>query len=236
MKLSSVHVQFGAFAVASLLLASTAAQAFTPPNVRTRPNLRRSGGTRDPIPTCLVNPSEGKVLTAAIPEFAAQTTLPYPVVQWFMPENTASYLEFQLYQLTDDDDLIPVYQMAHALSGEGGIATLALPEYIGVPPLAVGSSYYWSVEVYCEAGNEQADMSVFGYIDRVEASADVQAAIAAASTPVERANIAADNGLWHDAVTYLVNDLDAPDAQAAWGTLMEAVDLAELVAEPLIQP
>ncbi|MEO1590786.1 MAG: DUF928 domain-containing protein, partial [Cyanobacteria bacterium J06632_22] len=163
MKFSSALYRFGSLTLAGWLLASTAAVAFTPRNVRSRPNYRRSGGTRDPIPSCVAHPEAGKSLTALVPQTTAFTTDAYPDIQWFLPENNASYLEFKLYQVTPEEDLVPMYQVAHSLSGDGGIATLPLPQQLGLSPLEVGTTYYWSIEVYCDIENDQADMSVYGY-------------------------------------------------------------------------
>ena len=234
MKFSSALSRFGSLTLASWLLASSAALAFKPSNVSTRPNYRRSGGTRDPIPGCIANPEAGQSLTALVPETTSLTTAAYPDLQWFLPENSASYLEFKLYQITSDEDLMPVYQVAHALSGEGGIATLSIPQNLGIAPLQMGTTYYWSVEVYCEVGNEQADMSVFGYVERVEANTALQAQMDAARTAVEQAEIAAEIGLWHDAATLLTSNLDSPSALAAWQDLLGAVELDDVAEEPLL--
>ncbi len=232
MKFTSVFYRLGSLTLASWLIASTAAAAFTPRNVSGRPNYRRSGGTRDPIPSCLANPEDGKVLTALVPETTSLTTAAYPDFQWFMPANSATYLEFKLYRITTEEDLVPLYQMAHTLSGEEGIATLSLPDQLGLAPLETDTTYYWSLEVYCETGGDQADMSVFGYVERVEMDAVLQNELAAAETAVERATIAADNGLWHDAARYLIDDMDNASAVQAWQDLLDAVDLTEIGAVP----
>ncbi|MEO0541559.1 MAG: DUF928 domain-containing protein [Cyanobacteria bacterium P01_A01_bin.105] len=235
MKFSSVLYRFGSLTLSGWLVLSTAALAFKPSNVEGRPNYRRSGGTRDPVPSCLAHPETGQVLTALVPAQTSRTASAYPDMQWFMPENNASYLEFKLYQVTAEDGLAPLYQMAHALSGEGGIATLSLPPQVGLPPLAVGETYFWSIDVYCDVGSDEVDMGVSGYIERVALTAQIQADLAAAGTPLERAAIAAENGLWHDAASYLMTDrTEDPAVQQAWESLLEAVDLSELTTVPLL--
>ncbi|MEO1593421.1 MAG: DUF928 domain-containing protein, partial [Cyanobacteria bacterium J06632_22] len=68
--------------------------------------------------------------------------------------------------------------------------------------------------------------------------AALQAELEAASTPVERAAIAADNGLWHDAASFLTEDMATemanPLSVQAWQDLLEAVDLADLADEPFL--
>lgn len=247
MKLSTALFQFGRLSLTmgtclAVGLAAVEVQARYQPRPSGIPTHRVSGGTRDPIPSCLVNPTDSEPLTALVPEYEiGTTTAAYPAFQWYLPANNASHLEFRLDEVDLDQDVFqPLYQTAFALSGKGGISSLQLPSGAGIPSLDVGKTYYWAVEVYCEADGDQADMLVEGWIARVDASSDLQSQLDSATTPVARAIVAAENHVWYDATQTLANQILAQpadsQAQQEWKLLLEAVDLDAIATEPFIQP
>jgi hypothetical protein len=126
------------------------------------------------------------------------------------------------------------------VSGEAGIATLPMPREVSIPPLKLGKTYYWTVDVYCEASGDQADMAIEGWVERIALAPDVQAELEQAPTAVARARLAAENSLWYDATRTLTAQIQIQpqdnQAQQAWQQLLQAVGLDAIATAPFIQP
>ncbi|MBE9067467.1 DUF928 domain-containing protein [Leptolyngbya cf. ectocarpi LEGE 11479] len=209
------------------------------PQPRGIPNIRVSGGTRSPVEmSCLSDPGSPR-LTSLFPEDdLGYTTDSYPAFQWYMPSNNASHVEFNLYEVVNDDEGIyqPVYQTAFVPSSEAGIATLKLPSAAGLAPLKSDTYYYWSVDVYCP-DDSTAAMTAEGFVEFLEPDAALSESLAE-SEGLERAAIAAENSLWFDATRALTEQLQTqPDDQqvlASWNMLLESIGLENIADAPLL--
>ncbi|NEQ50484.1 MAG: DUF928 domain-containing protein [Leptolyngbya sp. SIO3F4] len=224
-----------------LPLMTTNAEAFPgyKPKPRGIPNIRVSGGTRSPSSLSCINDLEVSQLTSIFPDDDfGYTTDQYPAFQWYMPSNNASHVEFNLYEVINEDEGVfqPIYQTAFAPSSVAGIATLQLPQQAGVVPLSTNNYYYWSVEIYCP-DDPSAIMTAEGFVELLTPEPSLAEALAN-SNGMNRAAIAAENSLWFDttrALTeHLQNEPNDLQAIASWKTLMESIGLENISEAPLL--
>ncbi|NEP18653.1 MAG: DUF928 domain-containing protein [Leptolyngbya sp. SIO4C1] len=244
MKFASPLLQFARLSLAvgisySLMANEAAAQIRYRPRRQGIPASRVSGGTRNPLPACIA----GDVpLTAVSPlENIGATAAAYPSFHWYMPENTASHVEFWLYEADlDSGTEQPIYQAVFLAGGDAGIATLELPAAAGVPPLQVGQTYRWTVSAYCDLDSAQADMFIDGWVERVELGANLQTQLAAAAEPLAQAEIAAASGLWFETAEILTEALrgrpDSAAVQSEFEALLRSVELDAIATAPLLLP
>ena len=223
----------------SFMAASVEAFPGYRPAPRGIPNVRVSGGTRSAVASSCINDPQAPQLTSIFPDDdLGYTTDSYPAFQWYMPSNNASHVEFNLYEVVSEDEGIfqPVYQTAFVPRSTAGIATLQLPEAVGLAPLNGGNYYYWSVEVYCP-DDMTAVMMAEGFVELLTPDSALAAELAN-SEGVSRAAIAAENSLWFDTTRALTEHLQTQpnDRQAieSWQTLLESIGLENIADAPLL--
>lgn len=228
----AVSISLASFAVLPL---HSLAERFQPTNVG-RPGRRVGGGTRGGC--AFGNPSR---LTALLPESnLGLTTQPYPTFYWFIPQNTAQFVEFSLYRAeaaatTEQQQL--VYRSTFAVSGAAGVASLKLPESAGLAPLELGQDYQWSVALVCNADARQQDLRVDGWVQRLEPTDDLAAQLATEPASSQVALYAA-NGFWFDALDQLIALRQtypaATTVQTRWSEFLASVKLDEIAEQPIL--
>lgn len=117
-----------------------------------------------------------------------------------------------------------------------GTISLSLP--MTVPPLQVGQSYRWSVSLECDPELVDAPVKLEGQLKRVAVPAQLQTQLAAAKTPIEKASLYANHGIWHDALTTLGLSLREQNRDraivAAWTDLLTQVNLGNTASTPVL--
>jgi hypothetical protein len=208
------------------------------PRDRGLPGRREGGGTRGDCLRSSADSTRPSTLTALMPDKnLGLTTSDTPTLFWYVPENAASSAEFILM----DDNDTEVYKARFRVTGEAGIISLSLPEEAGLPPLAVGKDYHWSFALICstqETSDNSGIVYTEGWIQRIEADAQLQARLASA-TEQDRPSIYAEAGIWQDAITSLATLRRTQPTNALltsrWNTLMESVGLTTVSNQPLMQ-
>jgi len=114
---------------------------------------------------------------------------------------------------------------------QAGIVRFAVPP--SVPPLQPNQPYTWQLSVFCNSGDSSLAGASFdtpfhlmGYIQRTTVSEAVIQTLKQAKTPLERAVIFAEYGIWYDALTLLGNQIQndsavAPTVVQAWSALLQ---------------
>lgn len=203
------------------------AQEYVPP-LRGVPGRREGGGTRGGCPS--TQPS----LTALMPDSNFGTTLSaYPSFLWYVPGLESQQAEFVL--LDENDEV--VYETAFQMTSSAGIVSLSLPATANIPPLQVGKDYHWYFSLICDPLDRSGDLYTEGWIQRIEADADLMARLEAA--PVgDRPTIYAESGIWYDAVASLATLRRTQPGNSGfamgWQTLLRSVDLGSLDNQPLV--
>lgn len=216
--------------------------AFQPPAGQGMPH-RTAGGASRTGNNCPVLSTEQTQLTALVPallkpndirsNLTGLTTEATPTFYFFVPEMAAREGAFSLKDENDKD----VYQTRLTLSGKTGIVSVKLPPDA---PLKVGRSYRWSFGLVCQAQTSQQQPEVVfvtGEIRRVEADAAVSDQIRQL-TPLERAAVYAQNGIWFESLEILADlrRTQPNDSMLAskWEELLQSVGLEEIARQPFI--
>lgn len=202
---------------------------FIPPDNIGIPGRREGGGTRG---ECL---NSTQPLMALVPENSyGETVSSYPTFFWFVPDVPAQAAEFVLYDEAGNE----IYYTTFQIVGTSGILSLSLPDQADLPPLEPNQNYEWVFSLVCDTQDRSGDLFTTGWIRRVEPDATLQQQLATA-TEADRANIYAQNGLWHDALSSLAAQYRANPNDGAianeWTTLLTSVGLGDFADAPLIQ-
>lgn len=115
-----------------------------------------------PRPATATSPTESgpgaalsQALVALMPDTNfGQTIQAHPTLFWYLPETTARYARFSLYEA--NSNLQPselLYRSRFRLQGEAGIISLALPSEMGIPALQVDRPYVWQLQLYCDSNH-----------------------------------------------------------------------------------
>ncbi|MDB9529437.1 DUF928 domain-containing protein [Oscillatoria sp. CS-180] len=185
------------------------------------PGNRQSGSTRS---TSCIAPRDN--LISLVPQTNyGQTVEGYPTFYFYLPPTEARQLK--LVMLNDATNEF-VYEGRFSIQANSGIASVSLPNNGLQRPLEVGQRYVWYLAVICDENDPSADVVVEGYVERV-------APIAAAdeASPTVLPAIYAEEGLWYDAVNASA-ELKEDGSSTEWETLLEAVELDDLIAVPLL--
>ncbi|MEW6492878.1 MAG: DUF928 domain-containing protein [Cyanobacteriota bacterium] len=227
-------------ATLSLTLLLTVASGSFSPSVRAEkprsdtgrqglPGRRVGGGTRG---DCYLGE---KTLTALIPQNNIGLTVSaHPTFFFYVPQSSnAQLVEFVL---RDENDQL-VYEKQLRTNGPSGIVSFSLPEAIASEPLKVNQKYHWYFSMICNPQNRAHDVSVDGWVQRVEPTPTLTRELEAVTLP-ERAALYAEAGFWHDALTTLAQlRYSRPydwALAAQWAQLLQSVGLDELAQEPLV--
>ncbi|QKD80896.1 DUF928 domain-containing protein [Thermoleptolyngbya sichuanensis A183] len=162
----------------------------------------------------------------------ALTAAAHPTFWFYVPYALTSDepAEFVLF---DDQRRIIYRKQDIVLSNQPGIIGISLPET--APALEIGRMYRWNFQTRC--GGEV--VFVEGWIQRTALDAELTSEIDRAS-PLDRAALYAENGIWYDALTLLGNlrreDPDNLDVLNAWMELLEVLELGESEEEIVLTP
>ncbi|GAB4196656.1 MAG: hypothetical protein Fur006_44370 [Coleofasciculaceae cyanobacterium] len=215
------------------------AKQYRPPIGIGTPARTEGGGTRSGSTSNQTCPLvSGKPLTALVPSNRFGVTVaPHPTFFVYMPavssQATPLSVEFDL----QDGDGNVVYKSTFKTSGKPGVLTLTLPSQAGLTPLAIGQDYKWSFTVMCRSDERSQDVTVEGWVRRVELNPGLNNRLQQAS-PQQQVELYAEAEIWHDALATLVqlrrdNPNDAAIA-ANWERLLSAAGLNDIAKESLV--
>lgn len=194
-----------------------------------QPDNRTSGGTRGDDQCVPV----GQTLIALVPPSGVgETAADYPTVFWYMPQTSASEIEFVLQDANQKDIYSAKYTLAKSangsLTGAPGIMSLTVPAFANLPPLKAGEEYKWALALICDAADRSTDIVVEGGIKRVKADSTLASRVQRA-TPNERLELYAERRLWYETLATL-NELgrdrsNTTEMANAWNKIFQSVGL-----------
>lgn len=221
--------------------------AFEPPPGEGMPERTAGGGSRGQCPTATqaANPP----LMALVPTFSQPsqdanrpkslemkglTVAATPMFFFYVPALPATEAAFSLKDENNND----IYQTDLSLPQQPGIVAVKLPE--NTPPLEVGKTYRWSFGVMCQAQTSQARSEVVfisGEIRRIEPDIALKNQLKTA-TPLEQAEIYAENGIWFETLTTLAqlrqNKPNDEQLKNQWTQLLQSVGLEEIANQSFV--
>ena len=171
------------------------------------------------------------------------TTDDYPTFWFFVPYDKSSITEMEF--VIKDKSQKPsktIYRKVLDKPEKPGIISIDTKK--AIEPLQVSQTkhqkkYHWFLKLKVKCSPQQSVESKFvdGWIERVNLSSNLTKSIQQA-TPVQKAAIYAENGIWHDALTVLgktrSNQPDNASSLANWTTLLKSEELDSLANYPLI--
>lgn len=201
---------------------TTAIVVFTPPR-RGAPVRRVGGGTR-------TGDTSAATVSVLAPEAAGLTTHAQPTLYWYLSDAVENRV---VVTVLDEEAIDPLLELTVAAPEKPGIQTLDLAK-LGVR-LELGRHYEWEVALIDVSGDRFRDIYARGAIERVDASADLEAKLEGRS-PMEKAKVLAEAGIWYDAMDALSRAIaksKSPDARllhAQRRFLLTQVNLDEVAA------
>lgn len=207
------------------------------------PGARIGAGTRT-SGSCLTG---AKPLTALVPETqSAQlktvmglTVAEYPILLFYVPQNSAQKLELALVDTTNYN----TYEVLFDNPRTPGIVSVSLSalkdsEGKSLPPLEFGKNYQWYFSIVCDSENRDKNEVVEGFVQRVEPEPTLNSELENAA-PRDRVSIYVVNDIWYDslATLYKLRQSNPNDSSLAdeWANLLGAIELDSIAREPLVQ-
>ena len=175
-------------------------------------------------------------LTAIIPDSSVSVTVNEETTFFvYIPQTDALLGKFSL-NLSEDGSRN--YTEDVLLSGKPGMVSFTLPQEIA---MAMDQVYDWKFTLYCDlpgataglGSGEQRISNVSGQVQRVELTAEVEAKLAKATTPLDKAEVYAEAGIWHEAMALLSDVRDSQPQQ--WQELLTSVGLDSLAQAPFVE-
>jgi hypothetical protein len=149
------------------------------------------------------------------------------------PQASPLLVEFELQDKNSDS----VYKSIFKTSGKPGILTLTLPTQAGLPPLKVGEDYNWSFTIICQPDERSRDITVEGWVRRVELNATLNNKLKQAS-PQQQVELYAQAEIWQDALATLVqlrrNYPNDAAIAANWERLLSSAGLNNIAQESVV--
>ncbi|GGA16275.1 DUF928 domain-containing protein [Okeania sp. KiyG1] len=138
-----------------------------------------------------------KPLLALVPQTNFGYTLVSNPTFWLCIPDDSKSINFTLM---DEATKHKIYQTKFNIESERGIISVKLPS---APPLEVGREYHWAFVL--DYGDGAEDLLVDGVVKRVTANDSLTSRLNSATTVMEKIDIYAENGLWHETITELGN-------------------------------
>ncbi len=199
--------------------------------------LRSSGGasrtgrydlTEMGNPTGAAGPA---ALLAMLPQsYTGNTISERPTLMVYLPASGAKSAAFSLKDATGKT----LYEKNLPVSGNAEVMAIALPA--DAPSLTVGQSYQWYVGLQVEGELNPSTPYVDGWIQRVEPSAKVAAALQQPDL-LKQAEVLGSEGVWYDCANKLATlRANAPSEtlNKEWSDLLGTVGLQDVSMMPVV--
>lgn len=172
-----------------------------------------------------------------VTEYPTLTMSEYPTFFVYVPQTSAQRVEFVLTEKTEEKTLHEIYYKTFPLPSNPGIVSVKLPA--DKPPLEIGKVYKWSFSIICKPGDSSQNIPVYGWVKRTEPNPALVKALEKV-TPLERAALYGEYGIWHETLTTLANLRRSQPEESTlvvtWTELLksEPVKLSAISQAPLV--
>ena len=157
---------------------------------------------------------------------------------WLRTLKTMSEMYFEIVEYDTEGrgtDGKVIYETSLELAGVESFVSIPVPPGVALEP---GKTYGWYMDGVMGDGASIEIVTDSGWIERVEVSPTLRKQLVLADTPLDRARVYAEAGIWHDAFEILVQERrlgDTPELEAEWKEFLMSADFAEYVTEiPLL--
>ena len=178
--------------ILSLTVTSVALAGYNPPKEPPSEGNTTSTGSRG---GCSSN-TQGKLTVLAPINHVGQTASVRPTFAWFVPDTEPFQMEFQVFELTENNGVKPIEKLE--LKSSPGIMKVSLPE--NKPGLTVGKRYRWQVTILCNPNHPSTASFARAEFQVVQMSSTLRSALSTAKEPAQMVELYAVAGLWYDAL------------------------------------
>lgn len=159
----------------------------------------------------------------------------YPTFWFYVPYSSTSTLSAEFVLINDKNKL--VHKDIYRLTGTPGIVRIRPSSTSMSPLLEVGKDYRWVFSILCDPNDQSTDMYVDGWVQPVALSPNLATQLRTAA-PEKRAIIYVKEGLWHETVTTIVEELRPNEPKKAtllMTNLLQSVGLDGIARQPIVQ-
>ena len=192
------------------------------PQERPAPRARVGAATRG------AQTAQAPGIQALVPDRVGLTLEGRPTLYWYTPERFEGRGRLVLSELRE---LEPALEQELSGPFAPGVQRLSLAK-LGAE-LRPGVTYQWFLTLVPDGEDRSQARTIGGGIERIDASPDLRARLAAASA-ARRPFILARDGIWYDALDSLSRRIDASPSDASSkrqrAALIDQVDLPEVAA------
>jgi hypothetical protein len=185
-----------------------------------------------PLNPSITDATGPAALLAVVPQtFYGTTVAERPTILVYAPASSAREAIFSL----KDEAGQTVHTMILPISGAAGIMAVTLPK--NAPALTVGKNYQWFFALVVDGMLSPSTPYVDGWIQRIQPSATVTAALQQANA-FQQATALGAEGVWYDCVATLATWHSGQSNQDAsmkdWADLLASVGLKEIATVPVV--
>ena len=163
------------------------------------------------------------------------TTKEYPTFWFYIPYHSTEIRQAELMLLDENQSPVLEKPILVQLSKTPGIISVKLPST--AKPLELEREYRWFFELVCDSENPSNNHSVHGWIKRVQGSQELNSQLGNSQTQ-KSYQIYAENGIWYDALTSLIQGMSANPSDSTlsndWSNFLKSVELEEFIQIPII--
>ena len=155
-----------------------------------------------------------------------------PTFWFYVPYSSTSTLSAEFVLINEQNKL--VHKENYLLTGTPGIVRIR-PSSTSI--LEVGKDYRWVFSILCDPNDRSADMYVDGWVQRIAPSPNLATQLRTA-IPEKRAVLYAKEGLWHETLTTLVEELHPTEPKKAtllMTNLLRSVGLDGIAQQPIVE-
>jgi Domain of Unknown Function (DUF928) len=205
-----------------------------PPNPGAPRGRGRGGGSRGPC-------KQYASLTALVPETQGtqkfiwgQSASQNPKFWFYVPEKLTSKLPVEFVLQDEADNYI--YKTKFNPQAPAGVVSVTVKPTVALQP---GKSYNWTFSIYCDPDKPSSSVFVRGSVTQVALNATQKQQLQKLQAPIQRAAFYANNGMWHDALTTLGEQIQnskrrEPEVISAWTELLTQTNFSNLATAPIV--
>jgi hypothetical protein len=182
-----------------------------------------------------------------VTDYPTLTISEHPTFFVYVPQTAAQEAELIVNEQTGENKYSDFYYTKINLPGRSGIVSIKLP---AEKSLKTGKLYQWYFRLICNSNNSAGESSgqkasdssgnpeVLGWVKRIEADPNLVKALEQQKTPLQRAALYGEYGIWHELLTTLAEQRHSqPGVAAMWENLLksDSVKLGEISKAPLLE-
>lgn len=169
-------------------------------------------------------------------EYPTLTLSEHPTFFVYVPQTSAQEAALIVNEQTGENKYdSELYYTKINLPGRPGIVSIKLP---AERSLKTGKLYQWYFRLMCNSKDRSGDPLVLGWVKRIEPDPKLVKALEQQKTPLQRAALYGEYGIWHELLTTLAEQQHSqPEVAAIWENLLKSdtVKLGEISKAPLLE-